>query len=215
MSSDLTALISSIQAQLIDDGTRFTTATCTAAIREALKDLNVRAPLMKETLITPVAGTLEYEVTGADADAFRVDSIYQRDPADETRDLPIFYDDYWRDEKLFIRLRAEMPTAYQILANYAKPHTVNGLDSKTTSTLSGFGEQILIDGACFHALNFRAAGRVEANNLNTQTPAEYQRISSHFQNAFNSGLDLLARRRGAVGTPSTAAWNDDWHNWLR
>jgi hypothetical protein len=36
----LTQIIANVQALLLDDGTRFTTATVTAAARAALKDFN-------------------------------------------------------------------------------------------------------------------------------------------------------------------------------
>ena len=60
MSDTLTQLIAKIQAQLLDDGTRFTTATCTAALRAALKDFNLAAPVHAGTLIDVVADQYEY-----------------------------------------------------------------------------------------------------------------------------------------------------------
>jgi len=45
MSETLTSLVTRIQAQLLDDGTLFTTATITAGIRQALAEFNRRAPI--------------------------------------------------------------------------------------------------------------------------------------------------------------------------
>ena len=43
MTQTLTQLIAQTQAMFIDDGTRFSAATITAAVRQALKDFNAAA----------------------------------------------------------------------------------------------------------------------------------------------------------------------------
>jgi tryptophanyl-tRNA synthetase len=53
------------QAQLIDDGTRFSTATVTAAVRASLSKINHRIPLQQADLILAVSNQLDYEVTNA------------------------------------------------------------------------------------------------------------------------------------------------------
>ena len=45
MTQTLTQLTAEVQAMFIDDGTRFTAATVTAAVRQALKDFNAAAPV--------------------------------------------------------------------------------------------------------------------------------------------------------------------------
>jgi len=81
MTDSLTTLISKVQAQLLDDGTRFTTATCTAALRAALKDYNFAAPVHAGTLITVVAEQKEYELSDeADAEtAIEILDILEQD----------------------------------------------------------------------------------------------------------------------------------------
>ncbi len=60
MSSTLTALIAKLQAQLLDNGTLFTTPTATVAFREALRKFNIAAPIHAATLIDVVQGQKEY-----------------------------------------------------------------------------------------------------------------------------------------------------------
>ncbi len=69
MTDTLTTLISKIQATLGDDGTIFTTAHATAALRLALDDWNERAPIFAAATVDVVAEQKEYEVTTQDAEA--------------------------------------------------------------------------------------------------------------------------------------------------
>jgi len=62
MTDTLTQLIAKLQPLLLDDGTRFDTATCTSAIRQALKEFNLAAPIHAGDLVTPVLGQKEYEL---------------------------------------------------------------------------------------------------------------------------------------------------------
>jgi len=62
MTDTLAQIIVKLQELLLDDGTRFTTDTCTAAIRQALKEFNLIAPIHAGTLVTPVTGQKEYEL---------------------------------------------------------------------------------------------------------------------------------------------------------
>ena len=68
MTKTLTQLVSNVQALLLDDGTRFTTATITAAVRSALKEFNQRAPVYAGTLVDVVSGQKEYVLNAADFD---------------------------------------------------------------------------------------------------------------------------------------------------
>ena len=63
MTKSLTTLIANIQELLLDDGTRFTTATVTAAVRSALKEINQRSPINAATLIDTVADQKDYELS--------------------------------------------------------------------------------------------------------------------------------------------------------
>lgn len=214
MTDTLTQLITRVQAQLIDDGTRFTTATCTAALRAVLNQVNNRAPINAAERITAVTDQLEYELSDYDSRAMYLLDVldYDEDGEDHT---PIPYDSYTEDERVFFRLRLPLDDG-DILARYAIPHTINGLDSETESTPSARLNQIIVDGACAEAIAFRAASRIETINLQQGVSDNYREAMMHFRTAYELGLSAYVReRRSQRSEPDTAAWNDNYYGWDR
>jgi len=78
MSDTLTTLISKVQAILGDDGTIFTTATVTAAIRQALSEWNLRVPTFAAVTITGVNNQYEYELTSEDSRALGITDVLRQ-----------------------------------------------------------------------------------------------------------------------------------------
>ena len=213
MTQTLTQLITRVQGQLIDDGTRFTTATCTAALRACLANINGRAPVNAATRIDVVATQKEYELTDEDSRAMSIIDILEYDTENAENHVPLLHDVYSEDDRLYFRLRTALSSG-EILARYTIPHTISGLDSETVSTPSSRLDQILVDGACFHALKFRAASRVETINLQQQVSDNYREVMGHFLNAYELELAAYLRdRRAPVSEPNTASWQDEWHGW--
>jgi len=211
MAQTLTQLITQVQAQLVDDGTRFTTATLTAALRATLKNVNERAPINAGTRIDVVADQKEYELSDEDSRAMSILDILEWD--DDEDHFPLAFDAYSEDERLFFRLRIPLDTG-EILARYTIPHTISGLDSETESTPSARLDQVIVDGACAEALAFRAASRIETINLQQSVSDNYREIMGHFRMAYEMGLAAYQRdRRAPVSEPNTAAWNDSYHGW--
>jgi len=214
MTDTLTQLIAKVQAQLIDDGTRFSTATCTAALRACLMDVNERAPIYAGTRIDVIADQKEYELSDEDSRAMSILDVLEWDEDGEDH-TPLLYDAYSEDERLFFRLRAALSSG-ELLARYTIPHTINGLDSETESTPSVRLDQILVDGACAEAIAFRAASRIETINLQQAVSDNYREAMGHFRMAYEMGLSAYIRdRRAPVSEPNPAAWNDEYHNWNR
>lgn len=212
MTASLTTLISRVQAQLIDDGTRFSTATCTAALRATLKNVNERAPIFAGTRIDVIPDQKEYELSDEDSRAMSIIEILEWDSDGEDH-TPLPFDGYSEDERLFFRLRLALDDG-EILARYTIPHTINGLDSETESTPSARLDQIIVDGACAEALAYRAASRVETINLQQQVSDNYREAMQHFRQAYELGLTAYIRdRRSPTSETSTAAWNDAYHTW--
>jgi hypothetical protein len=214
MSDTLTTLIGKVQAMLGDDGTIFTTALVTAATRQALSEFNRVSPINAAVLIDGIDEQYEYELSDHDPLAKKIlDILKQGDNADEL-DISITYDDYTEDERVFFRLRYPVTSAETLIARYTLHHTINGLDSATESTIPAEQDQIIVDGACWHAVMTRAASRVETINLSKDQSDNYREVAGHFRTAFNLGLNNLARnKRAPVGEPDTRAWNDSYHNW--
>ena len=215
MSSTLPVLTAKLQAQLLDNGTLFNTATCTVAFREALRKWNMLAPIHAGAIIDVVASQKEYALNGtAFGTLLDLESVWQQDPAGGDEDELLNHDFYFEDNAPFIRLRSALAGGH-LIVRYTSPHTVPGLDGATGGVLTADQEQVMIDGACVEAINIRTASLVEGYNLSPNVIEQYKRAESAYVQAFAAGLLRYSRQRPAVGAPSDTAWNDEWHDWLR
>jgi hypothetical protein len=212
MTKTLTQIISAIQALLLDDGTRFTTATVTAACRSALRDFNMVAPVFAGELIDVVNTQKEYALN---ATAFQnlidIQDVLKQGTdtyLDDNNSLP--FDFYMEDNAPFIRLRTAQSSGY-LIVRYTIPNTVSGLDSETESTIPAYWDNTLIDGTCYYSCLVRSAGRVETINLNQGVPDTLQQTLAFYRQAFQMGLAQASRTHAPISNPSTAAWNDRWH----
>jgi hypothetical protein len=217
MSDSLTTLITKLQALLMDGGTLFTSTTCTAAIRQALSQVNLRMPIHAGTLIDAVVEKYEYELTDALAGAvpLTILDVLLADASGGEYDVPLTFEPFIEDERWFMRLETPQAADQQLIVRFCQAHTINGLDSATESTLTAQADVVLLDGAAAQACTIASAGKVEANNLDPQTAANYGKAADRFARAFDLGLAALTRRRRIQrSAPDTRAWNDDWHRWM-
>jgi hypothetical protein len=212
MTKSLTTLIANVQAMLLDDGTRFSTATVTAAVRSALKEINQRAPVNQSTLIDTVADQMDYELSDmADAETtIEISDILLWD-SDGDHHTPLDYQPYNEDERLFFRLKYARQAGEYILARFTQPHTVSELDSATESTIPAYFDDVLIDGACFWACQIRSVGRVETINLNQGVAESLRDAKIFFREAFDRGLVIMSRKRPPMADERIPAWNDNWY----
>ena len=214
MTDSLTTLIGKVQNILGDaSGTYFTTAIVTAAVRQALSEFNLRAPVAAAVTITGVNDQYEYELSDEDANAVTIlDVLRQGDNADEL-DVSLTYDAYLEDERVFFRLRYPVTTSDTLIVRYTLNHTINGLDSQVESTIQARHDQIIVDGAAAWSIWTRAVSRVETINLSQDQSDNYRELATRLYSAFQAGLDRAARRSAPVGEPDSRAWNDQYHNW--
>ena len=213
MTDTLTQIVAKVQATLLDDGTKYSSDTITAACRLALKEFNLRAPIYAGTLEDAVSEQLEYVLNRADYAGLIsvVDVLWW----DSTGDLhvPLLYDKYFEDAVPVIRLRTPRNTGEFLIVRYTIPYTVSGLDSETASTLPAFFDPILLTGVCYWSLLIRATGMVEANNLNPNLTANIEQLKATYRSAFDDALGKLSTQRVPVAEPRTDAWNDSFHGW--
>lgn len=212
MTKTLTQLIAVVQANLQDDGTRFTTATCTAAIRSALKEFNQRAPQNQSTLMDAYNNQKVYELSDVDERAIAISGVYLWNTNNDNH-TPLPYHDYIEDSRIFFRLENPQAEGQLILINYQIPFTVDGLDSETESTLPVFWNNILEDGATFYACQIRSAARVETINLQQKVSENYLDTKRIYRAAFDAGLALAEKSKPPVAEPNTSAWNDQYYSW--
>jgi plasmid stabilization system protein ParE len=209
MSDTLAQLITKLQALLIGDSDTFSTATCTAAIRQALKDLNLAVP--QHAAETQDAAAEQYEYELEDETALQiVDVLLEGTDLYADINTSLEFDQYFEDDRLFFRLRTPQGEGDTLIIRYTKPYTINGLDSETASTLPALYDVVLLDGAAWKACLVRAAGRVETINMSPDVSKNFQVMAEQFRLAFEAGLANLKRRKFPVSEPSTQGWSDEW-----
>jgi hypothetical protein len=216
MADTLTQLVAKLQAVLLDDGTVFSTATCTACIRHALNRTNIRYPIQGGTLIDTVANQYEYELTSALAGAspLTITDVLLQDPAGAQYDVPLTFRQFSEDERYFFRLETTLPANRHMIVRFTQAHTISGLDSATESTLNAQADIVLLDAAAAQACRTAAVGKILSNNLDPHAPENYLKAATSFDSAFRAGIDILTtRRRMQVSVADPRAWNDIWHNW--
>ncbi len=209
MSDTLSNLITKVQAQLQDDGTLFSTATVTAAARQALNDLNRAAPLHLATTLTAVADQKVYELDDLVATGI-TDVLLD---GDNEYCTGLAYDAYVEDARWFFRVRTPQANGQTLIIQYTRPHTVCGLDGSLDSTLSDELNIALIDGACYYACMSRAAAGIEANNVAPEVAVNWIRLAEIWHSIFSTSLREAMRQPVAKGEPGQAlAWNDPQHD---
>lgn len=217
MTQTLTQLVASVQAMLIDDGTRFTTATCTAAIREALKTWNCYMPVNAATRIDTVADQKDYELSDeVDAStALDITDILEYDTDGDDHE-PIPFHQWTEDERIWFRIKTPVTPGAggEILARYTQPHTISGLDSAAESTLSAFYDTILVKGAAGEACAIRSRARTETINLQDSVTINYGALAKELKTEYMADLMKLAKKNNMpTSAPDTSAWDDKYHGW--
>lgn len=211
MTDSLTTLIGKVQNILGDaSGTYFSTALCTAAIRQALCEWNLRAPQFLAVTITGINNQYEYELSDEDAGAIEIIDVLKQGPSANEIDKSLDFDDYIEDERVFFRLRSPVTTSNTLIVRYTIDHTINGLDSQVESTLPARYDQAIVCGGAFFAIFIRAVSRVETINLSQEQSDNYRELAPTFAQYFAQRLIQAAARKAPVGEPDTRAWKDEY-----
>lgn len=209
MSDSLTTLIGKIQSALGDSAaTYFTTDIVTAAVRAALSEINEHAPRSNAESFASVADVKEYDLSAVISNALAVQAVYLNDD-DGQDDQPIQFDTYIAAEHVWFRVRSDY-TDENFICIYSAAHTVNGLDSETTSTLPAHHDPILIQGACYHALLILGVSRGLANNLERSATERYMKAAAPYRVTFDNGLKSMSAAQAFTSEPNTFAWNDEY-----
>ena len=214
MTKTLAQLITDAQILLLDDGTRFSTATVTAAVRSALRDFNIIAPSNQGEILDVTSGQKEYPLNAlAFASLIEVTNVQSYGTNtynDEHIDLP--YDFYFDDDQPQVRLRTALSSGY-LLVRFNVPHTVSGLDSETTSSIPAYYDNTLIHGACFYSCLIRATGRIETINLNQGVTEQLETVLTFYRSNFIFGLSQAIQRKPPKIQETTQTWDDQPASW--
>ena len=198
----------------LDDGTRFSSDTITAAVRQALKDFNAAAPQRLAETQDVVSGQYEYELTDIKVMSILDVLLEGTDTPAQENHTPLPFNPFFEDGRAWIRLQKPLGSG-TLIFRYTTPHTVSGLDGSVESTLSALWDAVLLDGSCYYSCLIRAASRIEVVNLNANVPDPWQAIADHYRQAFQIGLKLAGQQPPArlPDQPNQPrAWNDAWHN---
>ena len=210
MPDTLTQLIAKVQAQLLDNGTLFTTPTITAAMRQALADLNKAVPQNAAITVAGIADQLEYEVTDQDPAATGVLDVLLQGSNDLDTSLPFYA--YNEDSRVFFRLRSSLTAAQTMVVRYILPHTIFGLDAATDSTLPDPLNVAILNGACYYSCLIRSIATIETNNVQPAVARSWADAASIWKLVFDTSLAIARRQPTPRGEPRTQAWNDSWHD---
>ena len=223
MSDTLATLIDKVQIILGDSaGTYFSDTTRTAAIRQALSEWNMQAPIYKEITITPDDNTTyEYELTAESGagDACEIIDVLIRHSSDTNVEaVSVDFEQYVKNasDVPHFRLRTPATTSDRIVVRFTEYHTINGLDSETVSTLPARHDQAIVDGGAFFAIMIRAASRVETINLSPDQTDNYRELANGFGAMFAQRLSYARRNRQApVSEPESRTWaeGEKYNNW--
>jgi hypothetical protein len=204
----LTQLIAKIQAQLLDNATLFTTATVTAAVRQALADINLAAPQLMGITMAGVAGQKEYELE--DELATGIFDVLLQGSGDT--DYSLTYYAFVEDGRHWFRLRNPQPSTATLIVRYTLPHTINGLDGATESTFSDELNVAALNGSVYYCCLVRSAATIESNNVAPGVPVNWIKLADVWHERF---LDSLHRARTdppARGEPARSTWEDAQHS---
>ena len=209
MPETLTTLIAKMQAQLLDTGSLFSTPTCTAAFRQALSELNKKAPQQLTVTVTTISNQHVYEVTDQDITAQTITDVLLEGSGEY--DTPLAYAPFVEDGRLFFRLSETQAAGKTLDVHYTAPHTISGLDSATDTTLTDELVNAILNGACAYGCRIRAAATIESNNVQTNVPENWLKAASNWDAAFRRALAEAVKEPTPHGEPNVNAWNDPQH----
>jgi len=174
MPYSLTEMLDEIEKQLNDTTNLiWSTTLLTRAVRAALQEINRYYPRRTKNKIDCTAKTREYSLTSFTNLLALVDVWYPYDSADP---YPVQRPDWSMidDDTLYLDVKDDPLATEDIRIFYLASHTINGLDSETSSTLSKILEELVIEGACAHACAIKAADVIGEINVDTSTPVHWR-----------------------------------------
>lgn len=200
--SALSALIDEVELELTDTGNAtWSTTEITQHIRRALRQINQAVPRRAATNFVSVVDIREYSVAAVSAMSGYQDILevwYPYDPA-EPGDWPPTRVPFRITSQDTIYLECDDDPSgdatEQIRVFFTLPHTINGLDSASTTTLSAQMEALLVLGAAAFAVYRVGQLAIPAVTTSSWTPRQYRDWADTRYKQFTDGLRALAREK--------------------
>jgi len=209
----LTNFIDAVQALLDDDATLYSDAVVTHAIRRALARINQVCPMYDDTTLTTESGVLEYTLDDFEGKAIHVLAVTltsDEDDADPESEPFYFYRINGTTPALRLRVDYGAHDDY-LTVRYSEPHTIDSLDNGASTSLPDWLAEILLTGAAGYAVQQRAGSRIEANNLDGDTPADLLNLAQVLLANFEAALSPFGREKPPAAAVQQSGWQlDDW-----
>lgn len=211
---DLTAIVARVRAALMDDGTIFSDAVVTEAVRAALDEYSEAAPAAVETVITlPGAGReIALDALTGLVSVTRVWWPYRTAdgeawPPNAVTGFTLWWDDA-RPVLFLDALEGAIPAAGDELRLwYARAHTVQGVSEASVTTVPAAELSLLVLGATGFALLARSYDQTEIAATGAISTPNYAaagfRLLRQFRLALNS-------RRHDAARPAGPPWGEGW-----
>jgi len=124
----------------------------------------------------------------------------------------------WPGSILFINDADEPQNGDTVRVWYTLPHTLNGLDSETTTTLPPGDDTLLVTGAAAHAALFRSAEISEVLTIDGWSPQRLKEWGELKMEAFRMGLTRIAAKEaarwsGIAKGPDLDRWEAEGVGW--
>lgn len=206
--SNLTALIALAAADLKDAAHDiWSTAELTAHLRRALRELDLAAPVPTAATLTLASSSraLDLSTLGELVELWDVWHPYDAAAPAQPPTRPA-----WRwlsASAIWLELDAPPDGAQAVRLLYGAPHTVDGLDGATATTLDRYGEDLLVLGATASAAEQLALARTGAVTVAGFTPDQLARWAQERRRRFERGLAQLAVRRARPADPRLS-WDE-------
>ena len=203
MAYTLTTMTDEVEALLSDTGNTYvSTGVIEDAIRWAMTRYDNVDPQVAVGTIDDVDDQVEYDIPSEWSGFLYALHVWW--PYDTSEDVPALTEASWfMIDDDTIRLRGVEPEGdYQLRVQYAARHTLNGLDSATSTTLDERAEQLVITGAGGRALLSNVRAEIDAVNVGDSEVAEWRRWAEGRLDEFAAGLNEVRRekaRRGVSG----------------
>lgn len=213
MTLALTAYIDRVQAALMDDGTIFTDAAVTEALRSALGEYSDACPNSRETVLTLAAAGREIALSslaGLRA-VTRVwwpyDAVDETWPPNRARRYTLGWDDGAPNLFLEADDGAQPQAGDQVRLWYTLPHTIQLLDGAAATSVPDADESLLVLGASAYALLARSYDQTESASAGAIATPNYAASGFRLLRQFRQTLD--GRRHDAALGPEPA-WTGGW-----
>ncbi len=183
------------------------------AIRWALHRITEVMPDRTITTVTLSAAGREIDISSI-TDYIQIQKVWWDYDSSDPQHPPNFRDfELWPGDILYIKDNDEPAAGEVVRIWYTRLHSINGLDSASTTTLPDDCETLLVTGAAGYA----AQERVQ-EQPGRQVPVKLREWAEARLSEFERGLTALARRQaarysGIAPGPTLDRWEDDNSGW--